>query len=261
MDSDKIIKKCGDCGKSFQLNKMFSEWTTLCPSCAEAYRPIAEAKEKEEQEKEERQEKEQAQRDWDRKTQDIVKNHSRYLELSRVGPRHSQATMDDFGDGEKKQEIMNWLNGPLTEFVLIQGSNSGTGKTHLASAMMLSFIKKTHKRALFVPAVDMLLAVRDTFNDDVKATETQVIENWQIVDLLVIDDLGTEKTSDYSQQVMYQVVSTRYNNKLPTIVTTNASSADIKEKNGTRIFSRIASGLVVVLDGADLRAANRVVAK
>ncbi len=198
---------------------------------------------------------------YDEKTEDIRNNPSKYLSAAGIGARHSSATMADFEGGGTKTEVLKWLSGTRSEFVLIQGASPGTGKTHLACAMAHEFVLDTHDTPLFIPAVDMLLCARDTFHKDSAISEDRVIQAWRDVPLLIIDDFGTEKTSDYSQQVMYQVINSRYNSMMPTIITTNASSADIKEKNGTRIFSRIASGLIIVLDGSDLRAKNRKVVK
>lgn len=72
--------------------------------------------------------------------------------------------------------------------------------------------------------------------------KTDFYNSFNAYDLLLIDDMGTERRTDYMQEVIYGVIDTRYTAKLPMIITTNLSLEDIKKPEDTsnkRIFSRI----------------------
>ena len=72
--------------------------------------------------------------------------------------------------------------------------------------------------------------------------KTEFYTSFNSYDLLLIDDMGTERRTDYMQEIIYGVIDTRYTAKLPMIITTNLSLSDIKEPSdiaNKRIFSRI----------------------
>ena len=72
--------------------------------------------------------------------------------------------------------------------------------------------------------------------------KTDFYTSFNSYDLLLIDDMGTERRTDYMQEIIYGVIDTRYTAKLPMIITTNLSLSDIKEPSdiaNKRIFSRI----------------------
>lgn len=196
----------------------------------------------------------------DAKSNDIRANPSKYLAKCGVGKRHLFANLSDF-DSKVSTSAYDWLSGEMHDPVMIQSKGVGNGKTHLACAILLEYISKTHNMGIFIPAVDMLLLLRGSFDSSASDKETELIEKWSKCGMLVIDDLGSEKTSEYAMQVIYQVVNRRYVNMLPTIITTNASSEDIGARNGNRVLSRISSGLIILIEGGDLRAKSRVVVK
>lgn len=72
--------------------------------------------------------------------------------------------------------------------------------------------------------------------------KTDFYNSFNAYDLLLIDDMGAERRTDYMQEIIYGVIDTRYTAKLPMIITTNLSLSDIKEPSdiaNKRIFSRI----------------------
>ena len=72
--------------------------------------------------------------------------------------------------------------------------------------------------------------------------KTEFYTSFNAYDLLLIDDMGTERRTDYMQEIIYGVIDTRYTAKLPMIITTNLSLSDIKTPSdiaNKRIFSRI----------------------
>ena len=74
-------------------------------------------------------------------------------------------------------------------------------------------------------------------------------------DLLVIDDLGTERQTDFTENLMFELIDTRFRMELPTIITTNLSREKQQEYYGSRIFSRFYSrcSTVITTPGEDIR--------
>jgi DNA replication protein DnaC len=76
------------------------------------------------------------------------------------------------------------------------------------------------------------------------------------VDLLVLDDLGGGKTTDWTADTLYRLVDTRWAYQRPIIATTNLTAPDLREAVGARVASRLAAGVQVALKGDDRRRAG-----
>lgn len=116
----------------------------------------------------------------------------------------------------------------------------GRGKTLLAVQIMAQMILRLlDPKIVTVP--DLLLEIRETFDDRNKdgITERDLISKYASIYALVLDDLGAEKTSDYSLQTLYGILDARYRNGIPTIITSNLSLSEVEAKLGGRIASRI----------------------
>jgi len=97
----------------------------------------------------------------------------------------------------------------------------GVGKTHLAVGILKEAIRSKGARGYFFETRDLLRLVRDTYNRSVDETEMSVLAPVLNADLLVLDDLGAEKSSEWVQETLGLVVNTRYNAKRATIFTSN----------------------------------------
>lgn len=117
----------------------------------------------------------------------------------------------------------------------------GTGKTHLIAAMIdyLARIKKEHVN--YYNSVSLLNKIRFTFNRKYKDEPTTEEITNQIKDcnLLIIDDLGSEKITDWASEIFFDIIDYRYSNLKSTIISTNLTSMEIKEKLNERLMSRI----------------------
>lgn len=123
----------------------------------------------------------------------------------------------------------------------------GTGKTHLAIAALNEF-----GRGHFWKAPDMLDWIRQRAYGDGVGAEEALSGFREGTGLLVVDDLGTEKNTDWAGEQMYRILDSRYDMGLPTIITSNY---DFGRLDG-RIKSRFSGGLVVC-EGVDLRSRQR----
>lgn len=121
----------------------------------------------------------------------------------------------------------------------------GTGKTHLAVAAMQEF---GLLRSYFWKVPDFLEWIRVTAYGQDIGVLTVLKDYVEQPFLLVLDDLGAEKGTDWAAEQLYRVIDARYDSRLPTIVTSNQDRDRIDE----RLRSRLASGLVVCA-GNDIR--------
>lgn len=137
----------------------------------------------------------------------------------------------------------------------------GVGKTHLAVAVLKQAIATTGARGLFYDTRDLLRVIRSTYDPSTRTTELDILRPVMTAELLVLDDLGAEKTSEWVDETMNLIVNTRYNERRLTIFTSNYP--DIPDDTDPqallfRIGARMRSRLhemceFVVLDAADYR--------
>lgn len=145
-------------------------------------------------------------------------------------------------------------------FLVITG-NVGTGKTHQAYGALRRIAEAGPKRfeMLAVTAPDMYARLRPNGSD--KGAEYE-LKQFARIPLLLIDDLGTEKLSEFTEEATYRIVNERYNACLPLLITTNhlvradpaSDRPDLVTRLGDRLASRVAQDAhVVTLTGPDLR--------
>ena len=138
----------------------------------------------------------------------------------------------------------------------------GTGKTVLAAFMLLQEAKNNfynHHSAMryyFISVPELLLKFKNTYNSNSSETESGIMDVYSRADLLVLDDFGVEKTTDWSFQLLYMLINRRYEDMRKTIITANISLQQLGEKLGDfRIPSRIQSMCKIIkLTGQDYRA-------
>ena len=123
----------------------------------------------------------------------------------------------------------------------------GTGKTHLAEAAIIA----TGYRGMFWKVPDFLRWIRAQVFDHGWPEDRIVGPYRDAPGLVVFDDLGTQKDSEWATEQLYLVLDSRCDQRLPTIITTNSPT----EKLDGRIFSRYQTGLVVC-KGRDVRAVS-----
>jgi len=150
---------------------------------------------------------------------------------------------------------------PVVDRGLLLEGPPGVGKTHLAAAVLAQVVQTSGARGLFYDTRDLLRVIRSTYDPSIRTTELEVLRPVMTADLLVLDDLGAEKTSEWVEETMNLIVNTRYNGKRLTIFTSNyLDIPDDTEPNSLlfRIGHRMRSRLhemceFVQMDGADYR--------
>ena len=139
---------------------------------------------------------------------------------------------------------------------LFLSGSVGTGKTHLIAGMIdyIARMKKRnwHKKIIYTTSIDLLSEIRMGFK---KNEAQEIVRDFEEADLLIIDDLGVEKITDWVNEIFYKIIDHRYNEMKSTIFVSNLSDEELLVKLGERIVSRIyetCKGLK--LTGKDYRA-------
>ena len=137
----------------------------------------------------------------------------------------------------------------------------GIGKSHLAVAVLKHVIATRGARGLFYDVRELLKVIRSTYNPEVKATEIEVLRPVMSAELLVLDDIGAEKTSEWVEETLNLIVTTRYNERRLTIFTSNYEEKEdrgdpdsLLARVGFRMHSRLYEMCEFLeYDGADYR--------
>lgn len=127
-----------------------------------------------------------------------------------------------------RSQLKGYLGGQEYNIVLI--GNTGVGKSHLAYSALKSLSDHTKRMGLFINVVDLLAKIKEDFS-----LEAEYIRRISEAEWLVLDDLGTEKVTEWSSGILYSIL----NKRTKTIITTNLSPQDIMGTYGKRIYSRI----------------------
>jgi DNA replication protein DnaC len=129
----------------------------------------------------------------------------------------------------------------------------GTGKTTLA--MLVSRAALDARRSVAIYSLPRLLAeIRATFEADSEGSYVDFLDRLAAVDLLHVDDVGAERTSDWVLEQLYAIVNARYEDERSVIITTNLERAPLVEQIKERTVSRLEEMCTLVpLYGEDAR--------
>ena len=139
-----------------------------------------------------------------------------------------------------KSFVQRWTKTP-TNWILLSGSD-GAGKTHLAVAAAVAR-QEAGDEVFFASVADLLDHLRAAFAPDSPITHDDLLWRIKTVNLLVLDDMGAERTSDFAEEKLFQILDYRYAEQLPAIITT--SHLDVTKQLRPRIFSRLSDVMVV----------------
>ena len=103
---------------------------------------------------------------------------------------------------------------------LILVGNNGVGKTHLACSIANELIKNGIP-IIYGTLINLLAELKNSYDIDNNISEMEIIKLYKKVDLLIIDDLGKEKPSEWGLEKLFTIINSRYENNLPVIITTN----------------------------------------
>ncbi len=128
-----------------------------------------------------------------------------------------------------------YADNPQGWLVLFGGY--GCGKTHLAAAIANRTIERGLS-VLFVVVPDLLDHLRATYSPSSAVGYDQRFEEVRSAPLLILDDLGTQSSTPWAQEKLFQIFNYRYNAQLPTVVTSNQSLDEIDPRIRSRLEDR-----------------------
>lgn len=133
---------------------------------------------------------------------------------------------------------------------LLMYGKVGTGKTHLAAAIA-NYLVDTGTSVLFDTYTNHLNKLKAEFTTQGNGT---YLEKLKSVPLLVLDDVGKEKQTEWSRAVMFDVINCRYERMLPIVITTNYDSKGLEEYFDEAVFSRLCEMCsAITIDADDYR--------
>lgn len=110
----------------------------------------------------------------------------------------------------------------------------GRGKTHLAGAIARYVIENHHVPVMFKSYATLLDDIRRNLDEDKKEIQ-------RICDtpLLVIDDLGQEKQTEWKEETTFKIINSRYETLSPVVITSNCTVMELRDNVGEAVFSRL----------------------
>ncbi|MGE4215033.1 MAG: ATP-binding protein [Anaerotignaceae bacterium] len=137
--------------------------------------------------------------------------------------------------------------------LLLYGS-PGLGKTFLCNCIARELLDKG-VTVMYVTASQLFKAIeKERFNRSEEEEPSDYLEDVLGVDLLIIDDLGTEFTTVFTAGELFNIINTRFLNKKPVIISTNLALKDLSEKYSDRLTSRLMGGFTTLkFFGEDIR--------
>ena len=192
--------------------------------------------------------------------------HSVRLVKARIPKRYEKCHFNTFEQKTDSQKKALRLAGefnhnfPAVDRGLLLTGPVGVGKTHLA----VSIIKGLTERGfpcLFYEFGSLLKEIQDSYNSNTRSSELAVLNPVLTAELLVLDELGASKPTDWVRDTLAHIINTRYNENRFTIFTTNYpderpsdGKETLEDRIGVRVRSRIFEMCQTVpIEGEDYR--------
>jgi DNA replication protein DnaC len=171
-------------------------------------------------------------------------HRQRLFQAARIPARYEHCTLQGYNAGDSDSQWVAKIEADriINDYLAIDGRGLvfvgpvGVGKTHLAVALLRELIERYQVRGLFYQFGALLRRIQDSYNAVSQTSELAVLAPVFEADVLVLDELGASKPTDWVRDTMMQIINTRYNDKRLTIFTTNYSDKRRNEKDPTELL-------------------------
>lgn len=167
----------------------------------------------------------------------IERRAARLIESAHIPKRYEHCTLDNYESGfngadctlagahfRSRRFVEEYPVQPVGTGLLFSGS-IGVGKTHLAVGMLKHLIQERGVQGLFCDYRELLKEVQNSYNQKVAATELEVLRPVFEAEVLVLDELGAAKPSEWVWDTVAHILNSRYNDQRTTIITSNYANS------------------------------------
>lgn len=244
----KSAAKCDAHGDYIAIVTKRSDTPSGCPVCADEVQRVRDAEEQEEQRKQ------QARERLERK-----------LGAAMIPPRFAGKDFAGYRAKGKQKQVLSVCQEYAENFrehfdagrCLLLVGNVGTGKTHLAAAIADHIIRQHGAMAVYRTMYGLMQYLKGSFDSQAEYTEAQAYQNLITPHLLIIDEIGATKQTEYEQAALFNVINGRYEQQLPTVIISNLMPEELGKALGDRVMDRLREngGICLVFDWASARKA------
>lgn len=191
------------------------------------------------------------------------------LEAARIPPRYEECSLSNYQPTTNNGSQLRAFNCayrlareyPSVDRGLLFMGTCGVGKTHLSVAALRELVEKKGVSCLFYESGSLLKEIQNSYDPVSQTSELMVLAPVINAEVLVLDELGATKPTDWVRDTMMQIINARYNDRRLTIFTTNyvdepghPSEETLEDRIGASLRSRLYEMCrTVIIEGEDYR--------
>ena len=167
------------------------------------------------------------------------------LEQSKLGPRFLKSTFESWEErnelSEQYEQALKYVAvwPPRKGDGLLFIGSTGTGKSHLAAAIVNELVKQ-EVACVFQSVPELLAKLRATYDREKQGpTEAEIMNACLEADLVVLDDLGAERWTAWAEERLYMLIDQRYRAEKPVVITSNRTAKELEQAIGSRTMDRL----------------------
>lgn len=154
---------------------------------------------------------------------------------SKIGKLHQSCRLNNYVCNSQKQKsavdkaanyILNFASLKKEGRGLFIEGTPGTGKTHIAAAISMELLKQGYS-VIMQTQNEILATIKTAYDYYSNESEEEIVRQYKRVSLLVIDDVGKYPATIWGMATLYDIINYRYEEQLPTIITTNYNEDDL----------------------------------